>query len=287
MKIHKNKVRRYIFLLLALSLVLVIYFRFSKIPNTESQPVNKEKPNSISCTRTTRLDNLPQYDRALSLIQQRLVVNLRKFKYNNRAIFTSFPPELTNCIKVVEEESTQLNDFEGYFKFNGSDIKSDYYPIVVNSKYVESDDVLIALLLTHEITHVQQYLDSINNIKSFSCVDGEVEAFLASRRFYITGLNDEENRSVRNRIDEALDNNKTGWSLKYPNPFDGQLIMLDVIQNLYSSPDSKCNIDYKGSSESFFKELGPQLECVDAEVPVLLKKIIEEDDYYKKQCDLK
>lgn len=286
MKIGKNKVRRYIFLLITLALLLVLFFRFSNTKNTESQSASTKKPNLISCTRTTRLDNLPQYDRALSLIQQRLIVNLERFKDNNRAIFTYFPPELTNCIKVVEEAPNQLNDFEGYFKFNGKDIKSNYYPIVVNSKYVESDDVLIALLLTHEITHVQQYLDSANNIKTFSCVDGEVAAFLASERFYVSGLNDEENRSVRNRIDEALDNNKTGWSLKYPNSFDGQLLMLDAIQNLYSSPDSKCKVDYKGSSESFFKELGPHTECVDAEVLVLLKKIIEEDDHYKKQCSL-
>lgn len=283
-------------LIIIVAILLLLFFLYSvvnkenNINSTVNPKINvkKENNNLIGCTRKSRLDNLPQYDRALSLIQQRLIVNLKRFKYNNRAIFTYFPPELTNCIKVIEETPDKSNNFEGYFKFNGNDIKHDYYPIIVNSKYVESDDALIALLLTHEMTHVQQYIDSVNKIKTFSCIDGEVNAFLAEERFYISGLNDEENRSVLTRINEALDNKETGFSLEYPNPFDSQLLMLNTIQNLFSSPLSKCEKpEFPGYiSEAYWEELGHHTECIDAEVPVLLKNIIENDDYYKKQCGL-
>lgn len=224
----------------------------------------------------------------ISLIQQRLLVNLKRFKYNNRAIFTYFPPELTNCIKIVEENSTKTEDFEGYFTFNSKDIENNYYPITVNSKYVKADDVLITLLLTHEITHIQQYIDLINNTKTYSCIDGEVDAFMASRQFYISGLNDEEMNAVTLRIYDAVDNNKDTESLQeFNRPFDGQLLMLDTIQNLYSSPLLKCKkIEHPAESEASWNEFGKYLECTDKEVPIQLKKIIENDDYYKKQCNL-
>lgn len=246
------------------------------IINKNDKKITGVKPKEIFCSRKLRLDNQPQYDRALSLIQQRLITNKKRFKYNNRAIFTYFPSDLVNCIKIIEEAPNDKNDFEGYFKFNGSKIKENYYPIVVNSKYVESDDVLIALLLSHEMTHVQQYINSVNNKKAFSCIDNEVDAFLASRQFYISGLNNEEMSVVSLRINETIDNDRID-----PRSFDNQLIMLNVIQNLYSSPQSKCKKVNVSSDE-----WNESINCIDKEVPVLLKQIIENDDYYKKQCNL-
>ena len=300
MNVRKIKFQKNIFLIIILSFLLAIGFLilnplsiihsklsiFNSFRNIVNPAINIKNSNKISCTRTTRLDNLPQYDRALSLIQQRIVVNLEQFKNNKSYIFTYFPPELVNCIKIIEEEPNQTDEFEGYFKFNGSDTKSDYFPIVVNSKYVRSDDMLIALLLSHELTHVQQYLDSVNNLKAFSCVDGEVDAFLASIRFYRNGFNNEEFRSIRIRIDEVLNRTNTERSIKYSNQFDDQLLMLDAIDNLYLSPDSKCKFDNIGSSESIYDIFKSHQDCVDAEAPILLKKMIEESDQYIKQCNL-
>jgi len=135
----KNSYLRLIFFLviavISILLVISLYSRKKQkepiIQNNASVNNKNVDSSKIGCTRTTRLGNDPQYDRALSLIQQRLVLNQKRFKYNNRALFTSFSPELTNCIKVVERPSKKDDDFEGYFTFNGEDIQNDYYPIVV------------------------------------------------------------------------------------------------------------------------------------------------------------
>lgn len=280
--------------ILLIGVILAIFYLILFFKNNRNAPITEkkinvitDKNNYIGCTRTSRLDNLPQYDRALSLIQQRLIVNQERFKYNKRSLFTSFVPNLTNCIKVVEEQSTESNPFEGYFTFNGKDIKSNYFPIIVNSKYVQSDDILIALLLTHEMTHVQQYIDSVNNIKTLSCIDKEVNAFLATRMFYISGLNEEEMNAVSLRIYEAVDNNDTSLSYSLNRPFDGQLLMLEAIQNLYSSPLLSCEpVKNPSANDTSWKKFGSYLECVDSEVPILLKEIIEKDKFYKKECGL-
>lgn len=290
---EKKSTHIIVFLAVVLSLLFFTFIKKSKNTNPKIEPENSvkvDKSTPLGCTRKTRLDNLPQYDRALSLIQQRLIVNQKRFKYNNRALFTLFLPELTNCIKVVEKPFLKKDDFEGYFTFNGKDIKNNYYPIVVNSKYEQADDVLITLLLAHEMTHVQQYIDSVNRIKTYSCLDSEVDAFMASRQFYISGLNNEEMNAVSLRINEAIDNNKKIGSSQYiDRPFDYQLLMLDAIQKLYSSPHINCKyvdindvLDGKVSGD----EYNQYIDCVDKDIPALLKKIIENDNYYQKQCKL-
>jgi len=276
-------------------LILAISIIFIKKQSTKTTVKNNsygykknEVFNKVGCNRKTRINNLPQYDRALSLIQQRLLVNQKRFKYNNRALFIYFPPNLTNCVKIIEKNSAEVDDFEGYFTFNSEDIKNNYYPIIVNSKYVKADDVLIALLLTHEITHIQQYIDSVNKINTFTCIEKEVNAFLASRQFYISGLNEEEMNTVTLRIYDAVDNNKNiETTQKFNKPFDGQLLMIETIQNLYSSPNSKCKkVENPTIDEASWDEFGDYLDCIDKEVPFLLKKIIENDSYYQKQCKI-
>lgn len=255
-------------------LLIILNRNKSTLTKVVPKTITTAGENTLGCTRTTRLDNLPQYDRALSLIQQRIDENHDgRYKFNKMHIFNFFPSQLVNCIKIVEKTPNDPDGYEGYFTLNGSDIKDDYYPIVVNSKYLKSDDILIALLLTHEMTHVQQYIDSINNKSNLSCVEKEVDAFLSSHRFFISTLNDQEMLLVWDRIDRAVDNGGTSLD----RPFDGQLLMLNSIVELRRS--TSCEMRFEPLTDKYYG-------CVDSEVPVKLKQVIEEDSYYKKQCKL-
>jgi len=137
---------------------------------------NGETETEVGCTRTTRLDNEPIYDRALSLITEKYAI---WEKTGSDYPLNYFPSQLTNCVKIIETNIKSSTNAEGYFIFHDSDIRNNYFPIYVDIAYAESDDVITGLLLVHEITHVRQYLDSVNSKKELSCIDKEAEAFHA------------------------------------------------------------------------------------------------------------
>lgn len=220
--------------------------------------------STMGCTRTTRLENLPQYDRALSLINQRVQDNIDfwgkfgKSEKDKEQMFKFFPANITNCIKVKEAKLNKST--EGFFVLNSKEIKPDYYPVTVDTSYMFTDDALTAMLLVHEITHVQQYLDSVNGKHELSCLDDEVNAFMSELDFY-TLLNTEENSSVWLRM-QQVDN------------IHPQIEMLkNMIQINQSRPDSLCDFVDK--------------KCRDNYLSANLKKAISEDPDYKKECNIK
>lgn len=220
-------------------------------------PVILDTPKTTSCTRTTRLDNKPQYDRALSLIQQRVDENNKwwdKYGENKDGRFKHFSPELINCIKISEEAIKNSTGLEGYFIFNSKDIKTDYYPIIVSTDYSFTDDIVTALLLSHEITHVQQYIDTINGKNAEACIDSEIDAFIAQLDFYVI-LNVEENSSAYHRIQ----NDKSLHS---------QLQIIKMMTTI--NRDSDCEM--------------MDVNCKDVNLRNKLRNFLKEDSYYKQQC---
>lgn len=258
--IRMFKNRKYLLiasLLLVVILIVFWFYYYTKNGQVQHENVDGkttpvtiiETQKKIICTRTTRLENEPQYDRALSLIYQRVFEGIgTKYKY--------FPAELANCIKIIEEKTDISSDIEGYFILNNENIKHNYYPIVVSSRYQNADDVVIALLLVHEMNHVQQYINTQNGSAPLSCVDNEIESFLAQRDFWPL-LNSEERQSLLSRYhsDESL----------HP--------QIEVLFSMLGTlSESKCDfIDFK---------------CGATYIRNKLKKIITSNSYYKEQCDL-
>lgn len=251
-------------------LLIIVGYLYSKnnglfLGSSDSQqPTPTITAVEVGCTRTTRLENQPQYDRALSLINQRVQGNLdfwNKYGKNEKdkeEIFKFFPANLTNCIKINEAKLN--NDAEGYFILNSKDIKPDYYPVTVDTSYMFTDDVLTALLLTHEITHVQQYIDSVNGKTKLSCLDDEVSAFMSQLDFYLT-LNTEENKAVWLRMQEKDNLNPQIQMIK------------SMIQINQSRDPSLCDFLDK--------------KCRDEYLNTNLKKNLSEDEHYKSQCSTK
>ena len=122
-----------------------------------------EKFNPV-CTRIERWENKPQYDRALSLIQQRIQESIELDKgTDGDTAFTNFPPDLVNCIFIKEEDIDDKSGIEGYFALDNNEIKNNYFPITVDKDYKEADDIVTALLIAHEMAHIKRY-DYLVNI---------------------------------------------------------------------------------------------------------------------------
>jgi hypothetical protein len=251
-----------VLIILLLTSAAYYYLHSSFTTGTETA-ITRDGEQAIvsSCSRTTRLENAPQYDRALSLVHQRIDERNKwcdedcKDEYE-RLRFQRFPANLTNCIKVTEEDL--YPKAEGYFTFHSEEIRPDYYPIAVDRGYYFTDDVLIAILLAHELAHVQQYIDEVSGKDQLSCIDKEVEAFVTQLEFY-TLLNTGENNSIVRRMQEDSED------------LHPQLAMLKAMTTI--NRQSPCDI--------LDKEYG---ECRDANLRRHLKEIISEDSHYRRQC---
>lgn len=257
----KKTIKRLCILILIFVLFTIAFKLFSDKKTQQPKPENKETVKTISCTRTTRLENKPAYDRALSLIQERVAQQYagKKFDY--------FPPELTNCIKINEQKSESMSGLEGYFIFNDEEIKDNYYPITVSSSYVLDDNITTALLLSHEITHVQQYIDLLNKKNELSCVEKEVNAFMSQMGLYLE-LNVEENSSVYYR-------------LKNDKNLHTQIKMIDTMIQAGKKGDCFSKSDTK--DQNYFSNV---LECQDKYMKQGLREFILNSKEYKKQCNL-
>jgi len=262
MKIKRNKSQVLIVMLVLAVISLFGLKKLGIVVAPANVPVKKvepsETPAQILCTRTTRLENDPQYDRALSLIQQRVDENSKwwdKYGEDKDLRFKYFPAQLINCIKIAEDESKNTSGIEGYFTFNDGEIRTDYYPITVSADYRYADDITTALLLSHEITHVQQYIDERNSKDVLPCIDKEINAFIAQQDFYAI-LNTEEIDSGYHRIqnDKSL----------HP-----QLQMMSTMQTI--NRESDCA--FEGA-------------CLDLNLRSNLRKILTADSVYRKQCEL-
>lgn len=243
------------FFVLVSSIATFIFFKEQLMPSIK-KPTTPELLISDGCTRTSRLENAPQYDRALSLIHQRITENHEQWpeegKYSD-ARFTHFPPNLVNCIKIVEEDLGR--DEEGYFIFHSEEIQPNYFPIAINSNYKFSDDVLTALLITHEMTHVQQFIESLNNNDNQSCREKEVSAFISQLDFYVQ-LNNEENYAFYLRMNDERDNQHS------------QVEMIKAMTTI--NRESNCNI--------------VDFECKDKNLRNKLFELVTSNPHYREQC---
>jgi len=235
---------------------LVAVFLLNKNESSETT-FSPEIAAENGCTRTTRLDNEARFDRALSLVNE----NASKLKADlGDASPLIFSPQIVNCIKVIESDVSDTLGAEGYFEFNYEGIKPNEFPIFVDNKYKNADELVNALLLTHEITHVQQYINELQGKENLSCIDKEVEAFY-SQLLFTTELNDEENKSIDFRIENDRD--------LHP--------QLQIISAMRTTRD----MDDKAFGGCLTSE---DPECVSKYMKNMIKGLVSQDEFYIQQC---
>ncbi len=159
-----------------------------------------QKESNILCTRTQPYPLLPEFQRALSLIKERL-------ENSQYAANTTFEKEdrstvlglkkIYNCLDIqYASNDEELNGAEGVFKFDNTS-STDDLKIFVSPKYQTKDDLLTATVLSHEITHA--FIHASGADKKELCYQNEAYAFTREIIFYAGALNDEERQSIHAR----------------------------------------------------------------------------------------
>jgi hypothetical protein len=263
-----------IILIAIFSLTYVFYIKYYQsnkqtVENTnQTEEINDDE--RLVCDRTTRLENDPNIERALSLIHERLT------EYGDDD--SLFSPQLVNCIKVEVKHIKNDTGAEGYFDENNDDIKSNYFPIVIDDLgNFFADDLSTALLLVHEITHVQQYIDRYNfgvdptysdsplrilsKMTKSKCLDNEVFAY-KNQLLFTLKLKDEERKLLNYRV----------MADEHPIP---QIELLGSLQSAFQ------DFSYANSCKEKF-----DVDCVDRSINIKIYDALRDSGIYDEQCSI-
>lgn len=232
-------------------LVIIVFFAFNIF-------LKEDNSEDLLCKRNSRQSNLPEFDRALDLINER-VYDITDSTENDGSY------NIINCITVKYKD---LSDIEADGVFYMDEKISTYgeeYVIFVDDKYKEEDILLTSLLLRHEISHAFQFArrpgEIALNIPELSCLAKEVEAH---RDMYeLMGyFNLGERESIQARLE------------KYSN--DPRFGTVRELGKVRSKVEEKCSKEDSGNYQI----------CSGTSVLEYLTELIEESPSYKKQCNL-
>lgn len=208
-------------------------------------------PPDPLCIRETAYEMPSEFNRAISLITQRLTDWYKRTNYENYD-FSYF-----NCLDIQYGDTESA---EGLFTFDETGSTIDKLRIVIDKSYVNSDDLLTALLLAHETTHARIYLDKIMKGTKVSCVEEETYAF-NSQLLLGNLFNSEERESLNKRLQKGYQNINNQLKINW-----------DLITLMYQAEDL-CNTNVIDN-------------CAMEKVIPLIEKMVRSNPYYQKQCGL-
>ena len=167
------------------------------------------------CSRTEPYIIPEEFNRARSLVIQR-------FQQSNASDLKTMALKLqsiNNCLNIQYAVSdSQMGGAEGFFALSSTSTP-DNLQIFVSPKYQANDDLLTALLLSHEMVHAIIKAAGTNN--TMSCFENEAYAF-AYELSFLQALNAEEKNSLTQRyysnssINVYNDMNTLGSIFNYP-----------------------------------------------------------------------
>lgn len=247
-----------ILIALLLLLTTITIFNWSN-----SNLISDTSDNTNECSRTEPYSMPSEFQRARSLRKQR--INEARQKIGMSKLNEDF----YNCIDIEYKDLNKENA-EGMFYFDQNS-SLERLVIYVDSSYKAKDDLLTAILLSHEFTHITQLIRD-EKAEELSCIEKEGEAFYNQLRFILT-LNREERSSLYSRL-------KLYSKGQYKNP--KVVSMFETIINLLEfnmEVANVCQKKYKTDTRDFTVCLGDGLkEKID--------NMIESSSYYKKQCNI-
>lgn len=211
------------------------------------------------CSRSYPYEIPSEFDRALNLIAQRLQVEQHSDSYYGYAY------NFRNCLDI--QYSDILNNdkgAEGVFLQGNSSLQD--LKILVKPEYKSYDDLTIATLLIHELTHVGQFVSEQETDKKLDCYSKEAEAF-TTQSILLSQLNNEERRSIYARIKDNLN----------INPAFPIILLLDEKTGESYNACSKLKIENNLTQEQFN-------ECVWTGTKNQLELEVKQNTYYQNQC---
>lgn len=156
--------------------------QLNELKKTKNPPKIK-----IECIRENLYPIAPEFKRALSLIDQRLSVNVAKIIYN--------------CLDIRYSTEADGVGAEGIFVFNPEQVEDNKLTILVSPRYQNQSDLLTAFLLSHEISHAVRYYiystgsSNVDLISSEGCFEDEALAF-TNQLLFLGSLNKGELNSL-------------------------------------------------------------------------------------------
>lgn len=161
-----------------------------------------------SCIREKPYEKPPEFDRAISLFEQR---------YSDK--FGKADPSIFNCLDI---QYADLNNAEGLFTFDPNKSSLDKLSIYVDNSYKIKDDLLTAFLLSHEINHASNYLTQLNEGITYPCYDQEIAAFQTQFAFLGTINQEEQDSLVGRMVTTDYSNNNPLLLIKEFTDFSGR-----------------------------------------------------------------
>lgn len=183
----------------------------------------------VYCIRDEAYEMPEEFKRALSLIEQR---------YRDRGNIeeVSHLENIRNCLKIEYSESGKaINGAEGVFVFSPPH-NLDEYLIKVSPKYSIKDDLLTAVLLRHELTHVFQYANNQDVNSEDGCYKAEASAFISEGKFVYHVLNDEEEKSLESRMTKTPEVAQLFQTFIAIAKYDGDLIDEKALNFIKANP---------------------------------------------------
>jgi hypothetical protein len=151
-----------------------------------------EFEDTLYCSRQEPYTVPPEFERGFSLIIQRLGQSPDPIANKNTKRFDG----IKNCLDIQYANSDdEMSGAEGLFMFS-PDSSPERLQIFVSPRYQAKDDLLTAILLSHEVSHALIFAMGNNNL--ISCYKNESIAFREQARFMST-LNLEEVASITYR----------------------------------------------------------------------------------------
>lgn len=198
------------------------------------------------CIRTEPYSKPPEFDRAISLISQRIEAKWGKDNLN-----------INNCYDI---QYASLDDAEGYFLFDPKNSSMDKLTILVDNSYKYKDDLTTAFLLAHELNHARNYVTSLNNGSEISCFDDEISSF-QNQLLFLGALNEDEQNSIVGKLftTDIKDNN--------------QLLLIDQFIKLSGKALSYCKNQDVNTNECYSRFIDEQIS-----------DMVRNNPYYQKQC---
>jgi hypothetical protein len=200
--------------------------------NNQNQ-TDQYKTNGIQCTRKESYPMPLEFERALSLYSQRL---------HEAGLTTN--SGFHNCIDIQYSDLRLTGNAGVMGAFLPQSSTPNDLRIYVDNVYRFNDDLLTAILLSHELTHASNFIWGEKNGSQKSCIDDEINAHQNELNFIRT-LNQEERSSIFSRYLQNLKNNN-------PNAFSKNFFYsLYSLFQISSNANNVCNNKYKQNTNEW------------------------------------
>lgn len=258
-----------ILLLALISYLTFNYLGIFKKQSLKNPSLNINNQKQGSCTRTEPFSLDPQFNKALDLIAQRSK-SAEELENKNKLSSTNVPrffPALDsrNCLNILYSDNMPKNS-NAWFDSESSTSNNLIIKIIPEYKDQNIDNLVMAMLLAHELVHVQQYFDIKTGAK-MTCVEQEADAFNRQLSF-LAILNKDEQLKIMNLI-------KTKYYYVLGTFYD-----LWIEQDKASTACNKLQPTGQFNQDSFNK-------CFWDEMQTITKEFIQNIPGYQEHCKLK